>query len=125
MKRTGYDLSAYDYGVSGNVRAVLGDNAWLWLLPCSPPSGDGLTYMTEEAPLRLSADMEAGRGVRRKTHQSSMSPLPKSGGGAGTGECGDSGPESGTEDAASEDQSKTPMNAASPFTAPYGGAIRR
>lgn len=62
QKRTAYDATAYDRGIYGNTRAVLGDNPWLWLLPCSLPSGDGLAYITEEAPL-LSKD---GGGIHKK-----------------------------------------------------------
>eukprot|EP00413_Alexandrium_margalefii_P042548 CAMPEP_0204603624 /NCGR_PEP_ID=MMETSP0661-20131031/57378_1 /ASSEMBLY_ACC=CAM_ASM_000606 /TAXON_ID=109239 /ORGANISM="Alexandrium margalefi, Strain AMGDE01CS-322" /LENGTH=111 /DNA_ID=CAMNT_0051614703 /DNA_START=648 /DNA_END=979 /DNA_ORIENTATION=+ len=40
----GLGASPYDRGgCGGNVRAVLGDNPLAWLLPLSPPSGDGLT----------------------------------------------------------------------------------
>eukprot|EP00927_Polykrikos_kofoidii_P082435 TRINITY_DN81_c1_g1_i1.p1 TRINITY_DN81_c1_g1~~TRINITY_DN81_c1_g1_i1.p1 ORF type:complete len:360 (+),score=30.31 TRINITY_DN81_c1_g1_i1:137-1216(+) len=63
MKRTGYNSSAYDRGVRGNISAVLGDNILLWLLPCSPPSGTGLVFLVEETtPLRR--DVEGGRDVR-------------------------------------------------------------
>lgn len=64
MKKSGYDASTYDRGFWGNLTAVLGDNVLLWLLPCSPPSGDGLTYVTEES--RLIRDLETGRGSRRR-----------------------------------------------------------
>jgi len=67
LKRSSYDSSAYDRGPFGNMKAVLGDNVLLWLLPVALPEGDGLTYVTED--MRLTKDMEAGRGVRRKTHQ--------------------------------------------------------
>jgi palmitoyltransferase ZDHHC2/15/20 len=47
-KRTGYDGSRtpvnYDRGTWENIRAVLGPNPFLWLLPLSPPIGDGLRY---------------------------------------------------------------------------------
>jgi len=59
--------SVYDLGPFGNTRTVLGDNPFLWLLPLSPPTGDGLNYVTQET--RLTKDMEAGKGIRRKTHQ--------------------------------------------------------
>jgi palmitoyltransferase ZDHHC2/15/20 len=61
-----YD-SVYDLGLFGNIRAVLGSNALLWLLPVSQPEGDGLNFVSDET--RLSKDIEAGRGIRRKTHQ--------------------------------------------------------
>jgi len=90
MKRTSYDTSVYDRGVYGNIRAVLGDNPMLWLLPVSPPSGDGLTFTsTEDTPLRLSKDMEAGRDIRKKTHEHG-SRRKRHSGAAGTGECGGS-----------------------------------
>jgi len=34
----------YDQGLYENLRAVLGPNVLLWLLPVSPPLGDGLTF---------------------------------------------------------------------------------
>ncbi|CAK9075512.1 Probable protein S-acyltransferase 16 (Probable palmitoyltransferase At3g09320) (Zinc finger DHHC domain-containing protein At3g09320) [Durusdinium trenchii] len=35
---------SYDQGLFENIRAVLGPRVFLWLLPVSPPSGDGLTF---------------------------------------------------------------------------------
>eukprot|EP00929_Paragymnodinium_shiwhaense_P063749 TRINITY_DN31882_c0_g1_i1.p1 TRINITY_DN31882_c0_g1~~TRINITY_DN31882_c0_g1_i1.p1 ORF type:complete len:376 (-),score=63.22 TRINITY_DN31882_c0_g1_i1:99-1226(-) len=58
-KRAGYDGSPYDRGALGNICAVLGDNALLWLLPVSPPSGDGLSFRDESEPLLR--DIEPGR----------------------------------------------------------------
>jgi len=55
--------SRYDRGVLGNIKAVLGDNPWLWLFPCSPPSGSGLKFISDETP--LNKDIEAARGVRK------------------------------------------------------------
>jgi len=71
MKRSAYDTNAYNRGLYGNIRAVLGDQPLLWLLPCSPPSGDGIGYVNEEAPLlqSISKDMEDGRGIRKKVHE--------------------------------------------------------
>jgi len=66
-EKNSYDSSAYDLGRLGNVRAVLGRNVFLWLLPVSLPSGDGFNYVTHET--RLTKDMEAGRRMRVKTHQ--------------------------------------------------------
>lgn len=47
-KRTGYDGSRtpvnYDRGTWENIRAVLGPHPFFWLLPLSPPIGDGLQY---------------------------------------------------------------------------------
>jgi len=90
MKRSGYDSSAYDRGFYGNIRSVLGENPILWLLPVSPPAGDGLTFSSfEDTPLRLSKDMEAGREIGRGLVEK-RAEKPKSRrhlGAAGTGEC--------------------------------------
>jgi hypothetical protein len=86
MKRSSYDSSVYDLGCAGNIRAVLGDNWMLWLLPCSLPSGDGLSFWSEESSLRLSPDMEVGRDMRRDIH-TILRPSKTKGQGAGTGEC--------------------------------------
>mmetsp|Transcript_66782 Transcript_66782/g.149984 ORF Transcript_66782/g.149984 Transcript_66782/m.149984 type:complete len:379 (+) Transcript_66782:143-1279(+) len=92
MKRTRYDASAYDRGVLGNIQAVLGDEWMFWLLPCSAPAGRGLSFVTED--MRLTKDMEVGRGVRRRAHQQHeagvvgvpkrRSARPQSGGGTGS-----------------------------------------
>jgi len=65
----GYDTSLYDLGVLGNIRAVLGDNPFLWLVPCATalPSGDGLNFMSDET--RLTMDMETGKNMRNRGHQ--------------------------------------------------------
>jgi len=65
MKRTGYGTSIHNRGCYGNLCAVLGDNPLLWWWPGSPPSGDGIHFLTEETPMRRMKDMEAGRGVHR------------------------------------------------------------
>jgi len=65
MKRTGYDTSIYDRSTLGNFQAVLGDNAFLWFLPVSPPTGTGLSFLTEET--RLTKD--SGRALKKKAHQ--------------------------------------------------------
>jgi len=67
-----FEGSAYDLGVCGNAKAVLGDNMLLWFLPCSRPSGDGLNFISDET--RLSNDMEFGRGIRRRGHQRTQRP---------------------------------------------------
>lgn len=94
MKRMAYDSNAYDRGLYGNIRSVLGDDPLFWFCPCSLPSGDGLSF-TEEAPLlgASSKDVESGRATRKEkqmgdnaTHKRKL----RKGGGAGTGECGDS-----------------------------------
>mmetsp|Transcript_162649 Transcript_162649/g.395151 ORF Transcript_162649/g.395151 Transcript_162649/m.395151 type:complete len:331 (+) Transcript_162649:176-1168(+) len=59
MKKAGYNVSAYDRGPIGNIQAVVGDNPIFWLLPYSPPSGDGLYFLNE---------METSRGIRKKMH---------------------------------------------------------
>lgn len=61
--------STYDRGVGGNIRAVLGDNFLLWLLPLSPPSGRGLKFVDDD--LRLARDLETQRGGRRRSHRRS------------------------------------------------------
>jgi len=82
MKRTGYDTSCYNRGFYGNICAVLGDSPLLWMLPISPPSGDGMHYMTEQTPMRRMKDMEGGRGMRRLKPKKSK----RHGEMAGTGE---------------------------------------
>jgi hypothetical protein len=61
------DSSVYDLGPCGNARSVLGPNPFMWFIPLSPPIGDGLNYVTPET--RLTKDLEASKGIRRKTHQ--------------------------------------------------------
>jgi len=65
-ERRSSGASAYHLGLCGNIRAVLGDNMLLWLLPCSPPSGDGLSFVSDGT--RLLGE-EPGKGVRRRSHQ--------------------------------------------------------
>jgi len=68
-RRPHLSTNSYDRGCIGNVKAVLGDNVLLWLLPLSPPSGDGLTYVqeeTEDDPLLG----EKGYAQRVKMHSS-------------------------------------------------------
>merc|ERR1719436_2197238 len=67
MKRSSYDASAYDRGALGNIKAVLGDEVWLWLLPVNPPSGSGSSFATED--MRLLKDVEVGRSARRRAHR--------------------------------------------------------
>jgi len=62
-----YSDSLYDMGVFNNVKTCLGPNPLTWLIPVAPFIGDGLNYVTSET--RLTKDMEAGKGIRRKTHQ--------------------------------------------------------
>lgn len=49
----------FDKGWSGNLKAVLGSNMMLWLLPCSPPEGDGLSFVSEQTPLAPYLDKPA------------------------------------------------------------------
>eukprot|EP00747_Dinoflagellata_sp_TGD_P163938 gnl/TRDRNA2_/TRDRNA2_183180_c0_seq1.p1 gnl/TRDRNA2_/TRDRNA2_183180_c0~~gnl/TRDRNA2_/TRDRNA2_183180_c0_seq1.p1 ORF type:complete len:307 (-),score=32.43 gnl/TRDRNA2_/TRDRNA2_183180_c0_seq1:118-1038(-) len=42
--------TAYDHGLYENFCAVLGPHPLLWLLPLSPPEGDGVTYSTVKLP---------------------------------------------------------------------------
>lgn len=62
-----YDTSVYDVGPFGNVRAILGRNICLWLLPVGGAEGDGLNFVSDET--RLTKDLESGKGIRRRTHQ--------------------------------------------------------
>jgi len=62
-----YGGSLYDNGPFSNMKACLGPNPLTWMIPVTPPIGDGLHYVTQET--RLTKDMEAGKGIRRKTHQ--------------------------------------------------------
>eukprot|EP00747_Dinoflagellata_sp_TGD_P161723 gnl/TRDRNA2_/TRDRNA2_178511_c0_seq1.p1 gnl/TRDRNA2_/TRDRNA2_178511_c0~~gnl/TRDRNA2_/TRDRNA2_178511_c0_seq1.p1 ORF type:complete len:376 (+),score=82.57 gnl/TRDRNA2_/TRDRNA2_178511_c0_seq1:60-1187(+) len=75
MKKTGYDNSTYNRGPIGNMKAVLGEEMYLWPLPVSQPEGDGLNFVSED--MRLNKDMESGRGLRRKTHQKAHLGLQK------------------------------------------------
>eukprot|EP00747_Dinoflagellata_sp_TGD_P209424 gnl/TRDRNA2_/TRDRNA2_82820_c1_seq1.p2 gnl/TRDRNA2_/TRDRNA2_82820_c1~~gnl/TRDRNA2_/TRDRNA2_82820_c1_seq1.p2 ORF type:complete len:222 (+),score=43.92 gnl/TRDRNA2_/TRDRNA2_82820_c1_seq1:1-666(+) len=121
MKKTGYDSSVYNRGICGNINAVLGDNMLLWLVPVSPPSGDGLNFVSED--MRLNKDMEAGRGLRRKTHQKAQLGLkahrhrrPRT---AGTGSAPGSGQSAGEESAQSgpEESAIAPRGASSALEA--------
>lgn len=73
-KRVGFDGSAYDRGVLGNIKAVLGDNVFCWFLPICPPEGSGLNYISEDTP--LAKDVETGPGTYQQPPQSSVA-LPK------------------------------------------------
>lgn len=87
MKRSGYDSSAYDSGFYANARAVLGDNPLIWLLPCCPPSGDGINFVNEDTRFgALAKDVETGRDIRRQAHLLTSRTTRKKKHGAGTGE---------------------------------------
>jgi len=77
------EVSTYDLGFCGNIRAVLGDNFLLWFFPCSVPSGDGLNFISDET--RLSKDMESGKGIRRRGHQRTQRPAARNVFGQGFG----------------------------------------
>jgi len=62
-KTANYNSSVWSRGLYGNVRAVLGDNELLWLLPVSPPKGDGMNFSSSESTA-LQRDLEVGRRVR-------------------------------------------------------------
>jgi len=68
MRNAGYESSVYDRGCTGNIRAVLGDHVLLWPLPCSPPSGEGLVFTSEDTPIArdLEASAPGERGQRRR-----------------------------------------------------------
>lgn len=94
-KRPGHSASTYDRGPYGNVKAVLGESVWTWLLPMDTPAGDGLGFLYEET--KLTMDMEAGRGLRRRPrrqHQLGDSgAISATGGGTGSAPSDHSGPE--------------------------------
>merc|ERR1719487_2337718 len=114
MKRAAYDPSVYDRGWLGNIKAVLGDNPLLWFLPIAPPLGDGLGFLTEETPMRLSRDMEAGRETEPKIEP--KKPKSKKREGAGTGEL--------TSDVSSGDSDKAPEMAQEAAAAGSAGGAR-
>merc|ERR1719253_1584701 len=72
----------------GNVKAVLGEEPWLWPFPFAPPEGEGLSFLTEEVPL-MSADVEGGhrRAVAKAEPESEprrRSARPQTSGGTGS-----------------------------------------
>jgi len=46
-RQASWDPHIYTRGFYGNIKAVLGDNVFLWFLPCSRPSGNGLSFLPE------------------------------------------------------------------------------
>jgi len=101
LKKASYNTSSYDKGCFSNMKAVLGENVFLWLLPISPPTGDGLHFVTEES--RIMLELEVGRGAKPAP------PVKQMGGGqrrarfilertAGTGSAPNSDKESGGSD---------------------------
>ncbi|CAK9078691.1 unnamed protein product [Durusdinium trenchii] len=57
--------NVYDLGLYGNISAVLGDKALLWLLPVNGPPGDGLTFLSATEKVAYD-DLEATKTVLRK-----------------------------------------------------------
>lgn len=64
------EYSVYYSGWYGNAKSVLGANPFTWLIPTEPAIGDGLNFVTEET--RLTKDLEATPGVRRRTHKTAQ-----------------------------------------------------
>lgn len=84
-KNQSYGSSVHDRGINGNIRAVLGDWILLWLLPVSPPSGNGTNFNEPEADALLARALETDRGPRRTRGKAgygavSSGKRPKSGG---------------------------------------------
>jgi hypothetical protein len=71
-------LPSYEQGAYENIRAVLGPNPLLWLLPVSPPAGDGLYFPVREARARVDKGADAGAAA--------SAPKSAEGGGALLGE---------------------------------------
>lgn len=87
-----YESNIYDKGVYGNLKATLGEYPALWLLPVSPPTGDGLIFIAEETP--LARDIETGRGYDKIRTGYDKPKRRKNKLGAGTGAAPDSEMES-------------------------------
>jgi hypothetical protein len=47
-RRPNFDTDTYNLEMWDNVKGVLGNNPWLWLLPLSPPIGDGMSFESKE-----------------------------------------------------------------------------
>mmetsp|Transcript_131135 Transcript_131135/g.184958 ORF Transcript_131135/g.184958 Transcript_131135/m.184958 type:complete len:330 (-) Transcript_131135:29-1018(-) len=70
-KDQSFSASVHDRGINGNIRAVLGDWMILWLLPVSPPSGNGTDFTETDGaddPF-ITKTLEPDRGLRRKMRQ--------------------------------------------------------
>jgi len=80
-KAATYNSSVYDLGAFGNIKAVLGDNPFLLLLPVSPPKGDGLNFVSDDT--RLTRDLDVSKGLRRKTHRRTQRNPPRMASGYG------------------------------------------
>jgi len=57
--------SIYDLGPLQNVFAVLGPQPLLWLLPISPPKGDGLSFPSTESTPLLTGSASASAALKR------------------------------------------------------------
>lgn len=52
-------MLSYDFGVYQNIRGSLGENPLFWLLPISPPQGDGLSYASNSRRKSMQYDAES------------------------------------------------------------------
>jgi len=77
-QNAGYGGSVHDRGINGNIRAALGDWMLLWLLPVSPPAGDGINFKVEAEDPFLGRTLEPSRGLRRKMRQAGYGSTSKS-----------------------------------------------
>mmetsp|Transcript_78033 Transcript_78033/g.207223 ORF Transcript_78033/g.207223 Transcript_78033/m.207223 type:complete len:377 (-) Transcript_78033:72-1202(-) len=69
----GEHASSYNRGLWCNIRAVLGENPFMWPMPVCPPSGSGLIFTLAEE-VASPRQMEAGRGygsVKRSSRSGS------------------------------------------------------
>jgi len=61
----------YDAGIYSNIKSALGDQALLWLLPISGPSGDGINFASvpisqqQKQPLKSYEELDATRKMAR------------------------------------------------------------
>lgn len=53
----------YDRGLRANIDAVLGPNPWLWLLPVSPPEGDGINWSVAPEPRAVDPEWTGERAA--------------------------------------------------------------
>lgn len=91
-----FEGSPYDRGVYVNICAILGENVLLWFLPCSPATGDGVTYTGEANRLLAERDVEQEQfystflPATLTSHGDSRQQLRGTEGAAGTGEAPES-----------------------------------
>lgn len=67
---TGSSSVDYNHGLYENLRAVLGPNPLLWLLPVSPPIGDGLSYVAARHAGIATEDTATAAAARAKKRRS-------------------------------------------------------